>query len=117
MTISRGRKGIKIFTADKIQLRQNVARSGDRTLALDIARPEESFAHRLARIWKRDLTYVLDVRHSQRESALRQVENIAESETIQPSETVSQSQTIRQTRTIVHKKHQTQSYRRGGIGV
>ena len=117
VTISRGRKGVQIFTADKVQLRQNVARSGDRPLALDIARPKESFAHRLARIWKRDLAYVLDVRHSQRESAQRQVENIAESETIQPSETVSQSQTVRQARTIAHKKHQTQSYRRGGIGV
>jgi ATP-dependent exoDNAse (exonuclease V) alpha subunit len=38
VTISRGRKGVKIFTADKIQLRENVARSGDRTLALDMAR-------------------------------------------------------------------------------
>ena len=35
VTISRGRKGVKIFTADKIQLRQNIAHSGHRTLALD----------------------------------------------------------------------------------
>ena len=41
VTISRGRKGVQIFTADKVQLRQNVARSGDRPLALDIARPKE----------------------------------------------------------------------------
>jgi hypothetical protein len=33
VTISRGRKGVKIFTADKIQLRQNIAHSGHRTLA------------------------------------------------------------------------------------
>ena len=45
VTISRGRKGVKIFTADKIQLRENVARSGDRTLALDIA---QSSFHKLA---------------------------------------------------------------------
>ncbi len=37
VTISRGRKGVKIFTADKIQLRQNIAHSGHRTLALDMA--------------------------------------------------------------------------------
>jgi conjugative relaxase-like TrwC/TraI family protein len=36
VTISRGRKGIKIFTSDPQQLRENVARSGDRELALDL---------------------------------------------------------------------------------
>ena len=36
VTISRGRKGIKIFTSDAEQLRENVARSGDRELALDL---------------------------------------------------------------------------------
>ena len=38
VTISRGRKGIRIFTSDKAQLRENVSRSGDRALALDLAR-------------------------------------------------------------------------------
>ena len=37
VTISRGRKGITIFTADKIQLRENIRRAGDRTLAMDLA--------------------------------------------------------------------------------
>jgi ATP-dependent exoDNAse (exonuclease V) alpha subunit len=36
VTISRGRKGINIFTSDPRQLRENVARSGDRELALDL---------------------------------------------------------------------------------
>jgi len=36
VTISRGRKGIRIFTSDPQQLRENVARSGDRELALDL---------------------------------------------------------------------------------
>ncbi len=36
VTISRGRKGIQIFTADKEQLRQAISRSGDRELALDL---------------------------------------------------------------------------------
>src|SRR5208282_5624916 len=37
VTISRGRKGVRIFTSDKEQLRENIRRSGDRELALDMA--------------------------------------------------------------------------------
>ena len=37
VTISRGRKGIRIFTSDKEQLRENILRSGDRPLAMDVA--------------------------------------------------------------------------------
>jgi hypothetical protein len=37
VTISRGRRGIRIFTPDKEQLRENVTRSGHRPLALDFA--------------------------------------------------------------------------------
>jgi len=37
VTISRGRRGIRIFTPDKIQLRENLVRSGHRPLALDFA--------------------------------------------------------------------------------
>jgi conjugative relaxase-like TrwC/TraI family protein len=37
VTISRGRKGIRIFTSDKVQLRENICRSGDRELAMDMA--------------------------------------------------------------------------------
>jgi hypothetical protein len=37
VSISRGRKGIRIFTSDKHQLRENVARTGNRALALDLA--------------------------------------------------------------------------------
>jgi len=36
VTISRGRRGIRIFTPDKEQLRENVIRSGDQPLALDL---------------------------------------------------------------------------------
>lgn len=36
VTISRGRKGVKIFTSDKEALQENVLRSGKRELALDI---------------------------------------------------------------------------------
>lgn len=37
VTISRGRRGIRIFTPDKEQLRENVTRSGNRPLALELA--------------------------------------------------------------------------------
>jgi conjugative relaxase-like TrwC/TraI family protein len=37
VTISRGKKGVQIFTTDKAELRENIARSGDRPLAIDIA--------------------------------------------------------------------------------
>ena len=37
VTISRGRRGIRIFTPDKQQLRENVTRSGHRPLALELA--------------------------------------------------------------------------------
>jgi hypothetical protein len=36
VTISRGRKGVRIVTPDKAQLRENIVRSGHRLLALDI---------------------------------------------------------------------------------
>ncbi|MCI0541484.1 MAG: relaxase domain-containing protein [Verrucomicrobiales bacterium] len=36
VTISRGKKGINIFTTDKQQLREHIARSGDRPLAVDL---------------------------------------------------------------------------------
>jgi conjugative relaxase-like TrwC/TraI family protein len=47
VTISRGRRGIRIFTPDKEQLRENVTRSGHRPLALDLA------PRRGVRLWDR----------------------------------------------------------------
>jgi conjugative relaxase-like TrwC/TraI family protein len=38
VTISRGRKGIEIFTTDKRELRENVIRSGNRELAMEIVK-------------------------------------------------------------------------------
>jgi len=37
VTISRGRRGVRIFTPDKIQLRENLVRSGHRPLAIELA--------------------------------------------------------------------------------
>ena len=57
VTISCGRRGIRIFTPDKEQLRENVARSGHRPLALDFA---TGFAPRHGvRLWDRLHGYML----------------------------------------------------------
>ena len=39
VSISRGRKSVRIFTPDKAQLRSSIARSGDRPLAMDLKPP------------------------------------------------------------------------------
>src|SRR5439155_10039608 len=57
VTISRGRRGIRIFTPDKEQLRENVSRSGQRPLALELA---PGFAPRRGvRLWHRLHGYML----------------------------------------------------------
>ena len=45
VTISRGRKSIKIFTPDKEELRHAISRSGERDLALDLVRPRARQHH------------------------------------------------------------------------
>jgi conjugative relaxase-like TrwC/TraI family protein len=51
VTISRGRRGIRIFTPDKEQLRENVARSGHRPLAMEL---QEGFQHAVGyMLWDR----------------------------------------------------------------
>ncbi|MHB9010035.1 MAG: MobF family relaxase [Limisphaerales bacterium] len=57
VTISRGRRGIRIFTPDKQQLRENVTRSGHRPLAVELA---AGFAPgRGVRLWDRLHGYLL----------------------------------------------------------
>ena len=57
VTISRGRRGIRIFTPDKVQLRENLVRSGHRPLALELAK---SFRPRHGnRLWDRLHGYLL----------------------------------------------------------
>ncbi len=49
VTISRGRKGICIYTTDKQQLRENITRSGNRELAIELVggqvRPRKTVSH------------------------------------------------------------------------
>jgi conjugative relaxase-like TrwC/TraI family protein len=41
VTISRGKKGVHIFTCDKEELRENIMRAGDRPLAIEAKPPKE----------------------------------------------------------------------------
>lgn len=120
VTISRGRKGVKIFTTDKIQLRENVARSGDRALALDMA---QSSIHKLATIWGRGIAYVLNVRLSQRFSAERQAESLrnekSERQTqikrqrvmVREGVPVKQTESVKETKTVEEKIRKIQTIR------
>jgi conjugative relaxase-like TrwC/TraI family protein len=57
VTISRGRRGIRIFTPDKQQLRENVTRSGHRPLAMDLVSDFVPTRRRL--LWDRLHRYLL----------------------------------------------------------
>ena len=57
VTISRGRRGIRIFTPDKQQLRENVTRSGHRPLAMELA--AGFVPPRRRRLWDRLHGYLL----------------------------------------------------------
>jgi ATP-dependent exoDNAse (exonuclease V) alpha subunit len=57
VTISRGRRGIRIFTPDKQQLRENITRSGHRPLAMEFA---AGFVRRgQHRLWNRLNGYLI----------------------------------------------------------
>ena len=109
VTISRGRKGVKIFTADKIQLRENVARSGERTLALDMA---QNYFHKLAAAWGNDAVRSLKAEHSGRMEMERQAEEkqrereageLQKRETIKESLRQKQGESAPQTETDAQK--------------
>ena len=57
VTISRGRRGVRIFTPDKEQLRENVCRSGHRPLALELA--EDFTPRRGLQLWDHLHGYML----------------------------------------------------------
>jgi hypothetical protein len=57
VTISRGRRGICIFTPDKEQLRENLTRSGHRPLAMELA--AGVIPGRGVRLWDRLHGYLL----------------------------------------------------------
>jgi hypothetical protein len=57
VSISRGRRGIRIFTPDKEQLRENLARSGHRPLALEFVGSQPSFSR--VPLWNRLHSHLL----------------------------------------------------------
>ncbi len=103
VTISRGRKGVKIFTADKGQLRENISRGGARTLAMDM---KPGAFQKLATIWGRDVAFVLNVQASQRASSKRaaeiaQYEKLErEAEALRQAEAAKQSQAVKPTESV-----------------
>ena len=103
VTISRGRKGVKIFSADKIQLRQNITHSGHRTLALDMT----SSVQELAKIWSRDIAYVLNVQQAQRTSAERQAEALRQDEAVKQAQAAQQTEAVKPTEPNTIPKPQT----------
>ena len=108
VTISRGRKGVKIFTADKIQLRQNIAHSGHRTLALDIT----SSVQELAKIWGRDIAYVLNVQQAQRQFPERLAEAVRQDAAVGQSQTAKQTESITPTEAVKPTVQKSETTRR-----
>jgi hypothetical protein len=102
VTISRGRKGVRIFTADKPQLRQNITRSGNRTLAMDM---KPGAVQKLATAWGRKVAYILNVQQSQRQSAERQAEILRRAEALRQKELERQAKDRRQAAAV--KQSQT----------
>jgi uncharacterized protein (DUF1697 family) len=96
VTISRGRKGVKIFTADKIQLRENVSRSGERTLALDMA---QNYFHKMAAAWGNEVASALKTEHSWRMETEQQAEE---------KQREREARELQQLKTIKESLHQKQ---------
>lgn len=78
VTISRGKKGIHIFTSDKEQLRENITRSGDRLSVLDLlaAHYQNNPLYRLiAQRWgKRAAVLMTQNRRAREHEAIRQTQ-------------------------------------------
>jgi conjugative relaxase-like TrwC/TraI family protein len=115
VTISRGRKGVKIFTADKGQLRENISRGGARTLAMDM---KASAFQKLATAWGRDVAFVLNVQASQRASSKRAAEMAQhetlerEAEALRQAEAAKQSQAMKPTETVKPPVQKPETIRR-----
>jgi hypothetical protein len=106
VTISRGREGVKIFTADKIQLRQNITHSGHRTLAMGM-KPDA--VQKLATVWERDVAYVFNAQHSQRVSAERAVARARQEESERQAEALRQAEAAKQMQCVTPVEKPTKS--------
>ena len=94
VTISRGRRGVRIFTPDKEQLRENVSRSGHRPLAIEFAVHDAPHGGEL----RRDLVYRCMLRFGRR-----------------AAEMFCRLQRIRRHRRLIMEKHEHKTIRKLGI--
>jgi conjugative relaxase-like TrwC/TraI family protein len=74
VTISRGTRAVKIFTPDKVQLRENVSRLGDRELAIEFARQDSAQARRVPPPIRKYIAGLIQSRRS--ETVQQKIENI-----------------------------------------
>jgi conjugative relaxase-like TrwC/TraI family protein len=72
VTISRGKKGIKIFTNDKRELKENVAQSGERELAMHLtkgrSRSAQPYRESLRERWLRRMNFTRRMLEPQKKS-------------------------------------------------
>jgi hypothetical protein len=74
VTISRGTRAVKIFTQDKVQLRENVGRLGDRELAIEFAKQDSAQARRVPPPVRKYIAGLIQSRRPQ--TAQQKIENI-----------------------------------------
>jgi conjugative relaxase-like TrwC/TraI family protein len=74
VTISRGTRAVKIFTPDKVQLRENVSRLGDRELAIEFAKQDSAQARRVPPPIRKYIAGLIQSRRS--ETVQQKIENI-----------------------------------------
>ena len=76
MTISRGRKGISLFTTDKRQLREQITHSGQRPLVMDLLAAHfqnDPMYRQVERVWGRRAAVIMTMGKRWRQSeAIRQ---------------------------------------------
>jgi hypothetical protein len=65
VTISRGTRAVKIFTPDKMQLRENVSRMGDRELAIEFAKQDSPQSRRVPVPIRKYINGLIESRHTQ----------------------------------------------------
>ncbi len=94
VTISRGRRGVRIFTPDKEQLRENVARSGHRPLAMEFAGQDAPRQGVVVRDW----VYLCMLRFGRR-----------------AAEMFSRLQRVRRHRRLTMEKHEHKNTRKLGV--
>ena len=83
VTISRGKKGIHIFTTDKEQLRENITRSADRPSVMDLLAAHyqnDRFYRLIEQRWGRRAAVIMTKnRRARKCEAMRQAQTLVQS--------------------------------------